>query len=138
LTAVPHDAIDAVAARLFDALRSLDVDAMRDLLTPDAVRWANLSGAEDDVASLLGMLEAERAVFSEHSLALTRQLAADGGFVLQLVMSGTTHGGAKVEVPVCLVVTVDGDRVSRIDEYASLHHVEPMLPELYRSNANDR
>ena len=121
-----------LADRLLDALSRYDADAVAALLDDDLVHWLNLTEQEQGRDGLLGTLRLEREHVAETTFEARSKTCTDDGFVLQLVAAGTTKGGRTYRIPVCLVATVspDGSRVVRIDEYASSHHVQPLLQEL--------
>lgn len=116
--------------RFLEALGRYDVDGLADVLDDGCVRWLNLGGQEQRREELLALLALERDVVLEPSFEVRHRVATDEGFVVQLTASGTTRGGVDFRIPVCLVVTVTGDRISRIDEYASSHQVAPLLQEV--------
>ena len=39
------------------------------------------------------------------------------GYVQQHILRGTAPDGTKLEMPACLVVTIKGERITRLDEY---------------------
>ncbi|MEJ7583697.1 MAG: nuclear transport factor 2 family protein [Acidimicrobiales bacterium] len=108
---------DELGTRLFAAIEAGAIDVLRDeIYAPNAVIWHNLDGAEqgvDDNLRTLGRV-------ARHVTGLryddVRREPTPTGFVQQHVLRGTAPGG-ELAVPACLVVTVDGDRITRIDEY---------------------
>jgi hypothetical protein len=76
---------------------------------------------------MLEQIAVERRHIATSEFVLRDHVATEDGFVLQLVVSGTTTTDADFEVPVCLVVRCRGEQVVRIDEYASLNHALPIL-----------
>jgi ketosteroid isomerase-like protein len=119
-----------LADRFLDALARYDVDALGPLLDEGCVRWLNLSGEVQRREELLAVVALERDVVVDPTFDVRHRAATDDGFVLQLTAAGTTRGGTPFRIPVCLVVTVDAERITRIDEYASSHHVAPLLQEV--------
>jgi ketosteroid isomerase-like protein len=120
----------ALVDRFIDALARYDVDALGPMLTDDFVRWLNLGGDEQGRDALLAVIAVERDHVRRSEVEVRHRVATDEGFVLQLTIRGTTTGGAPFDIPVCLVVTVDGERIRRIDEYASSDQVRPLLREM--------
>ena len=49
------------------------------------------------------------------------------GFVQQHVLRATGANGNAVELPACIVAVVDGDRITRIDEYLDSAHVARLV-----------
>ncbi len=108
---------DELGTRLFAAIEAGAVDVLRDeIYAPDAVIWHNLDGAEQGVDDNLRTLR----WVARHVTGLcyddVRREPTPTGFVQQHILRGTAPGG-ELAVPACLVVTVDGDRITRIDEY---------------------
>ena len=113
-TAVALDLAD----RLFAAIASNDLDALRnEIYAPDVVVWHNNDNHEQRIDENLKVLNwLSRKVTNRRYEEIRRQ-ATDTGFVEQHVLRGTAPSGNELEIPACLVVTVTGDRISRIDEY---------------------
>lgn len=116
----PAEHADALelADRLFAAIDANDLDALRnEIYTPDVVIWHNHDNHEqriDENLKVLGWLH--RTIQNKRYEDVSRQ-RTETGFVEQHVLRGTAPNGAEFEVHGCLVVTVTGDRISRIDEY---------------------
>jgi ketosteroid isomerase-like protein len=121
-----------LADRLLAALSHYDADGVGACLDDEFVHWLNLTDREQGREGLLATLRLEREHVRETSFEVRAEVGTDDGFVLQLVAAGTTNGGRAYRIPVCIVATVsaDGERVVRIDEYASSDHVAPLLQEL--------
>ena len=122
-----------VATTLMQALAGYDAETLGDLLAPDATRWLNLTEEETSRDDLLDLMRLERehvrsSQFTERSRATTER-----GFVLQFDCDGVTAGGASFHIPVCLVVEVADGVIVRMDEYANISHVKPLLRELLAS-----
>lgn len=124
--------MSALAERLLAAFEAHDPDAVSALLAPDVVRWLNITDAEMGLDGILALVAAERSVVKESTMTLRRHLETAEGFVLQFDADGTTVVGERYHIPVCLVVTVDGDRVARFEEYADLGQAQPILRALGR------
>lgn len=124
-----------LAERLVEALSRYDAEAVGALLADGFVHWVNLTDREQGADDLLATLRLERAHVRDAAFEVRSAVTTGEGFVLQLVAAGTTNGGRAFRIPVCLVcqVAAGGDRVVRIDEYASSHHAKPLLQELLGS-----
>lgn len=121
----------ALADELLDALERYDADAVEKLVDPGLVHWINLTQQEQGADGLLATLRLERDVVAAATFRVRHRVASAEGFVLQLDVDGTTKKGSDFHIPVCLVVAVDGGRITRIDEYANSDHVKPLLAELF-------
>jgi len=114
---------DVVAERLFEAIETGDVGAVRDLYSSDAVIWHNTDGieqtAEQNLATLSWVVEnlAERR-YEDVSRSVT-----DRGFVQQHMMRWTKADGTRAELPACIVATCSDGLITRIDEYLDSAHV---------------
>jgi len=119
----------AVAERLFAAITAGDVGVVRALYAPQVRVWHNSDGvvqtAEENLA-VLGWVTAHiRGLRYED---VRRQATADG-FVQQHVLRGTVGAGAGVAIaiPACIIATVCGGRITRLDEYLDSAHLKPLL-----------
>jgi len=106
--------VDAFAAMVITGR----VDAVDAHLAPGAVVWHNTDRKDVDArenmtsVAILGQL-VENLTFRERSCSTT----ADG-FVLQFAIHGTVRdGGAPFAMENCVVVTTDGGKMARIEEY---------------------
>ena len=108
---------DELADRLFAAIEKGDVDTVAALYADDAVIWHNFDGIEQPRdANLVVLAWMTRNVDKLRYEDIQRH-DIEGGFAQQHVLRGKTKAGADLEVPSCLVVHVDGGRITRIDEY---------------------
>ena len=114
----PADVSLALAERLAAAIDANDLDALREeIYTPDVVVWHNDDQHEQRVEENLKVLNwLHRKVGNKRYEDVVRQ-ATPTGYVEQHVLRGTAPNGTEFEIPACLVVTVTGGRISRIDEY---------------------
>ena len=116
---LPDPAVSlALADRLFAAIEANDTDALRaDVYAPDVVVWHNNDNHEQRIDENLRVLRwLHRNVTGKRYEEVRRQ-PTPTGFVEQHVLRGTAPDGTELSVFACLVVTVAGDRISRIDEY---------------------
>ncbi len=120
--AEPAGAIE-VARRLFGAIETGSIDAVSELYTEDACIWHNTDGVTETRDENLRTLRwvVENLVNLRYTDVNCQPTPT--GFVQQHVLRATSPGGADVEVPACIVATVDDGRVSRIDEYLDSGHV---------------
>ena len=116
-----------LADRLLAAFEAHDPEAVSGCLTPDVRRWLNITDEEMGLDGILALVKAEHAVVAESKMRLRRRLDTEDGFVLQFDADGTTVAGEPYHIPVCLVATVDGDRVARLEEYADLGQAQPIV-----------
>jgi ketosteroid isomerase-like protein len=112
-----------LAVRLFAAIERGDVDAVAELYADDAVIWHNFDNIEQSRELNLVVLAWMTHNVDGLRYDDIRRQHFDGGFLQQHVLRGTTKAGGALEVPSCLVVHVDGGRITRIDEYLDTAHL---------------
>ena len=122
--AVPADSVSALADRFFAAIEAADLATVRDLYVPDAVIWHNYDGIEQTRdESVRTLAWAARHIDRLHYDEVRRSVT-DTGFVQQHVVRGRNAVGVDVAMPACIVVTVAGGLIARLEEYLDSRHVE--------------
>lgn len=116
-----------VADALMDAIERGDIDGVAALYAPDVEVWHNTDGVAQDRDANLRTLGWVVRNLHDRRYEEIRRHRTDAGFVQQHVLRATTASGTQVAVPACLVVTVDGDLITRIDEYLDSAQVEQFL-----------
>jgi ketosteroid isomerase-like protein len=125
----PPEVSLALADKLFAAIEANDLEALRaDVYTPDIVVWHNNDNHEQLIDENLRVLAwLHRKVVAKRYEEVRRQPTANG-FVEQHVLRGTAPDGTELDIHACLVVTVSGDRISRIDEYIDSSAIASLMP----------
>jgi ketosteroid isomerase-like protein len=117
---------DELADTMIAAIERGDVDAVSALYADDIVVWHNFDGVEQTKDANLAVLAwLTKNVTNLRYEDITRH-PTEGGFVEQHVLRATTKAGAELEVPACLVVTIAGDKITRIDEYLDTAQLSPL------------
>jgi ketosteroid isomerase-like protein len=111
----PEQEIDQLVDRFVQALDAGDLAAAKSLFTPDGVVWHNFDQQAMPCAAALGMLEGA-AGKGMHYFVSWRHILVDG-CVQQHVIRGRGPASELVEMPVMWRVFVDGNLISRVDEY---------------------
>jgi ketosteroid isomerase-like protein len=106
-----------VADRIFAAIEAGDADAVADIYADDAVIWHNNDGVEQTKEENMRVLRWLVRSTSRREYCAIRRFEIDGGFVQQHDLHVEFDDGRSAVLPACLVVQVDGDRITRIDEY---------------------
>ena len=110
-----------LAERLADALMAAipanDVEALRRIYAPDVVIWHNFDQIEQALDDNLKVMRWMGKVMPDMVYGDIRRQVTPTGFVQQHILRGTAPDGTKVEMPACLVVRIEGERVTRLDEY---------------------
>jgi ketosteroid isomerase-like protein len=107
-----------VAERLFSAIERGDVYAIRNIYAPGAKIWHNTDGVEQTADQNLAVLGWVASNIGELSYTDVRRSPTTTGFVQQHVMRGRMKSsGREFALPACIVCTVTGGRITRLDEY---------------------
>ena len=120
-----------VISDLLAAISTYDDEGMRKACAPDVVRWLSLTEEETGLEELLATVVRERSVVDHATFSLRQRTDTADGAVLMVTVNGLTKGGASFHIPVCLVVTVAGGLVTRIDEYANLENAGELIKEMF-------
>jgi ketosteroid isomerase-like protein len=109
--------IGAVIDRMFAALAGGDLPTAAKCFTAGARIWHSFDGIAHDLNGIMAEWEGLIANFPQRDFVDVRRQPTPDGFVQQHVMTGTTASGVRKAWPVCIVVTMDGGRIARLDEY---------------------
>ena len=115
-----------VAEKLFAAISRGDLEAVRALYAPDAAIWHNHDGIVQDPAANLRVLGWVVKNIAGLRYEEIRRQATPSGFVQQHVLRGTAPNGTPLEIPACIVCTVAGGRITRLDEYLDSAQLAPL------------
>ena len=116
-----------VADRLFAAICSGDLDALRQLYAPTLKVWHNVDRTEQSLEENLRVLAWVVKNVAGLRYENVRRQRTESGFVQQHVLRGTLPGGKPLEVAACLVCGVEGGRITWIDEYLDSAALAPLL-----------
>jgi ketosteroid isomerase-like protein len=107
----------ALAERFFRAIESGDLDGIRACYAPDAVIWHNNDRVdetrEQNAATLTAFIGSSRS----RRYVVSRRETFAGGFFQQHVLVAESRSGETVELPACVVCTVNHGVITRLDEY---------------------
>jgi ketosteroid isomerase-like protein len=106
-----------VADRLFSAINAGDIDAVRDCYADNVVIWHNNDGIEQSRDENLRTLSWVIHNVSDRRYEEIRRQETATGFVQQHVLRGITRSGKQLELPACIVCTVEMGKITRLDEY---------------------
>src|SRR5438876_3785983 len=115
-----------VVERLFAAIEAGDVEAIRRIYSPDAEIWHNFDGVVQSADENLRTLEWVTANVRDLRYEDVKRIRTEIGVVQQHVLRGIAPSGKTVSVPACIVFTVDGDRITRLDEYLDTAQTAPL------------
>ena len=111
------DEAEALASRFFAAIERGDLDAIRELYSPDVEIWHNVTGRSQTREENLALLRYFTGRVSELRYEVLAREFFRGGFVQRHILHGKLESGDLVAAPVCLVVHVSGGRIERLFEY---------------------
>jgi ketosteroid isomerase-like protein len=116
-----------VAKRFIECLRNGDVEGIGALYHDDVIVWRNLDNRElvkAQVMKVVGFLAK-----NVHALAYddVRVRPTSDGFVQTHVLRGTAPNGEQVNAYACLVVSLTGNQISRVDEYLDSAQLAPLM-----------
>ena len=111
------ESMEQLANRFFSAIENVDLKALDAIYTADAVVWHNYDNVEQPRDANIAMLSKFPTMFRSFKYANIRRAFFDGGFVQQHVVRGVKANGDAFAVPNCMVVTVRGNQIARIDDY---------------------
>jgi ketosteroid isomerase-like protein len=112
-----------IVARLVGGIETGALDTVRALYAPGAVVWTCFDDRERNVDSSMGVLEWLVGATTERRYEVSRRIEIEGGVLQQHVLHATALSGKTFSMPACLVIRIDGDRITRIDEYLDPHPV---------------
>ena len=111
------DEIDSVASGLFAAIERGDLDAVRELYSPEVEIWHNVTGKTQTRDENLVLLRYFTGRVSERRYEVLAREFFPGGFVQRHVLHGKLGSGELIAAPVCIVVHVSRGRIERLFEY---------------------
>jgi uncharacterized protein len=107
----------AVADRIFAAIEAGDEAAVADVYADDVIVWHNNDGVEQTKDQNLRVLHWLISRTERREYRAIRRFEIPGGFVQQHELHVELPDGRSADLPACVVVRVDGGRITRIDEY---------------------
>jgi ketosteroid isomerase-like protein len=124
--------VNAVAAKVARFVADGDLDGLRALYTPDARIWHNTDDKDKTVEESLAFLDGLLGVTSRRWYADVRLTPTTIGYIDQHYMCAVLTTGEEVRVPICMVVTLEGKRVKRLEEYIESEASGPVTAALLR------
>ena len=117
----------ALADRFFEAIPKGDVETIRSLYAPDAAIWHNNDRVAQSVDKNLRVLAWVAANVEGLRYEDVRRRVTANGWVQQHVLRGTAPNGEPLEIEACIVFTVAGGRITRLDEYLDPAQAAPLM-----------
>jgi len=104
------------ADKLFRAIESGDVDAIRNIYTHETKIWHNNDGIAQSVEENLAVLKWVIGNIKNVKYTEVHRQPTPTGFVQQHVLRGRFKD-KDVALPACIVATVENGHITRLDEY---------------------
>lgn len=120
------DDLTAIATRLFDALESGDVAALKELYAKDAVLWTNTTQRELPAREVAAFVPLFVRRMPDRKYANRRVIPFAGGFIHRHRLTGANRDGARVAAECCAIVTVVDGKVTRVEEYLDSRQQEAL------------
>lgn len=123
--------------RFARAAEARDADVLIKLYHPDARFWNNVLGRFSTTPEVLELARLEARLIASYSFEDLRCTPTGNGFVLQTRVTGSTRRDVVFSVDTCLVAQVEGELITRIDEYLDSTQAAPLFNELFAANAEN-
>ena len=111
------DTLEKTASEFFAAIERGDLDAVRELYSPEVEVWHNVTGRSQTREENLALLRYFTGRVSELRYEVLAREFFEGGFVQRHILHGKLESGDLIAAPVCLVVYVSSDGIRRLFEY---------------------
>lgn len=109
--------IETIASNFFAAIERGDLDAVRELYSPEAEIWHNVTNRSQTREENLALLRFFTGRVAERRYEVLAREFFSGGFVQRHILHGKLKSGELVTAPVCLVVHVSKGKIERLFEY---------------------
>ncbi|MBI2766444.1 MAG: nuclear transport factor 2 family protein [Chloroflexi bacterium] len=108
----------ALLDRFFAAIQSADIDAVRAMYAPDAVIWHNNSNTTQTVAeNVVTLTWVTRHISNLRYEEIRREVTGGGRVVQQHVLRGIAPNGTPLNIPACIIFSIEDGHITRLDEY---------------------
>ena len=116
-TTIADEQARAVAEKFARLVAERDLDGLRELYTPDARIWHNSDDTEKSVDESLQFFGGFLTITNKVWYSDIRVTPTPSGYLDQHYLCANLTTGADVRLPMCMVVTLEGERVKRLEEY---------------------
>lgn len=120
---------ETMPRRLFDAIESKDIEAIRAFYAEDIQVWNNVQCQPMSHAQSLKLLELFTSRMKEIRYEVLDVREFPGGCVDRHVLRGTTLKGKTIEAHVCLILEYVDGKISKIYEYLDQANVAGVFEE---------
>lgn len=112
----PQEYVD-FARRFVAAIQAGDIETVRACYVPDAKIWHNSDGVEQTVDQNLKVLDWFIRTLPDRNYRVLRVEPLPDGFLQQHVLEATLPDGTKWAMDACVVIRMEGGKITRLDEY---------------------
>jgi len=109
--------IESIASKFFAAIERGDLDAVRELYSPEAEIWHNVTNRTQTREENLALLRFFTGRVAERRYEVLAREFFPGGFVQRHILHGKLKSGELVAAPVCLIIYVSAGKIDRLFEY---------------------
>ncbi|MDA0795825.1 MAG: nuclear transport factor 2 family protein [Proteobacteria bacterium] len=106
-----------LARKFLDAIERGDTDAARACYADDAIIWHNFDDKEKTVDENMASLEKWKRYVDNRKYDVQRLERLSNGYLQQHILTGVTKEGVQILVHACLICTVVGDKIIKLEEY---------------------
>ena len=106
-----------LARKFLDAIERGDTAAARACYADDAIIWHNFDDKEKTVDENMVSLEKWKRYVDNRKYDVQRLERLSNGYLQQHILTGVTKEGVKILVHACLICTVVGDKIVKLEEY---------------------
>lgn len=107
----------AIGHAYADAIEAGDIDRVADLLATDCAIWHNSDGLVVGRHEALGALSALIRISAERFYTQRRMSPTASGFVFESILVARAKDGDSVELPCCMICSINDGRIAAISEY---------------------
>jgi ketosteroid isomerase-like protein len=122
--------VGAVADRFADAFLRGDTDLLGGLYAAELRFTSHADGTVRDREQALAAFRTLRPQLRDLTLEVIDRHVSEHGYTSQQIVRCTAPDGTRLTIPHCLVVRVENDCITRIDEYLDRSTVAPLLAQI--------
>lgn len=117
----------SIARRFTECLGNGDLAGVDALYHEDVRVWRNIDGRELVKAQVMKVVRYLAKNVSGLAYEDVKVQSTDSGYVQQHRLTGTAPNGQMVNAHACLIVTLDGAQIRRVDEYLDSAQLAPLM-----------
>ena len=119
--------INRVASGFFSAIERADIDAIESYYAEDVEVWINVNPQTQGREQSVKLLRSFTKRISELRYDIAMREFFSGGFVQRHTIRGKLRSGESLAVPVCVVVHIENDQITRLYEYMDSVAIAPVF-----------